>query len=252
MKKKIVYRTYEEDVITNWGQNIDLPESYSWVDNSLKNKILSKVIYWLADVFAAIYSKWILRIEVVGREKLSKRGTKGFYVYGNHTQMIGDAFVPIYVFRGSRMRAIVSTANLGIPVLGKILPCMGALPVPGFDQMKKFLKAVEYYADIGNGIVIYPEAHVWPYYTRIRPFGTAAFSYPVKQGLPVYCMTTTYQKPKHGEKPTIRIYIDGPMESDKNQAASKQKKELCQKVHQCMEKRSWNSDYEYWKYEEER
>lgn len=250
MRKKIVYRTYEEDIITNQGQDIELPESYSWINDSLKNKILSGVVYKLSGVFADIYSKWILHIEVIGREKIKQRESEGFYVYGNHTQMIGDAFVPIYVFRGFRMRAIVSTANLGIPILGKILPYMGALPIPKMTRMKKFLQAVEYYADAGNGIVIYPEAHVWPYYTRIRPFGTAAFSYPVKQGLPVYCMTTTYQKPKHGEKPAITIYIDGPVEPDRMQTVAEQKKELCQKVYQCMEERSRNSNYEYWKYEE--
>lgn len=252
MRKKIIYRTYEEDIITNQGQNIELPNPYSWINNSQKNKILSTIIYKFAGAFAWFYSKWILRVEVSGREKIPKKESEGFFVFGNHTQMVGDAFVPIYIFRGCRMRAIVSTANLGIPVLGRILPYMGALPIPGLDQMKKFLQAVAYYADVGNGIVIYPEAHVWPYYTRIRPFGTAAFSYPVKQGLPVYCMTTTYQRPKHGEKPVIKVYIDGPIEADRTQAPTKQKKELCQKVYQCMEERSRNSNYEYWTYEEEK
>lgn len=148
------------------------------------------------------------------------------------------------------MRAIVSTANLGIPVLGKILPYMGALPIPGLNKMREFLSAVDHYSKIGNGIVIYPEAHVWPYYTGIRPFGTATFSYPVKNGFPVYCMTTTYQKRKIGDKPRITVYIDGPFEIDKTQISSKQKKELQKKITRCMSKRSRNSTYAYWDYEE--
>ncbi len=43
-------------------------------------------------------------------------------------------------------------------------------------------------------MTIFPEAHVWPYYTGIRPFGEAAFHYPVATGKPVYTMTVTYQR----------------------------------------------------------
>ena len=44
-----------------------------------------------------------------------------------------------------------------------------------------------------NCLVIYPEAHVWPYYTGIRKFpaGDKSFKYAVRNKLPIFTMTTT-------------------------------------------------------------
>ena len=43
-------------------------------------------------------------------------------------------------------------------------------------------------------ILIYPEAHIWPYYTKIRPFPSTSFRYPIKFNVPSFSITTTYQK----------------------------------------------------------
>lgn len=250
MKKHIFYQSFSDDIVTNQGQNYTIPDNYKWITSNVIGKICSGFVYCMAAVFSEIYGRFFLHIKVIGRENLKKRNKKGFYVYGNHTQMIGDAFIPIIVFRGVRMRAVVSAANLGIPVLGRILPYMGALPIPKMDRLKEFIKAVKYYSENGNGIVIYPEAHVWPFYTGIRPFGTAAFSYPASNKLPVYCMTTTYHKRVIGKKPKIIIYVDGPFYADDASNTSERKKELHRKIMNCMKERSRNSTYEYWNYEE--
>ncbi len=48
---------------------------------------------------------------------------------------------------------------------------LGALPVPdSISEYKKFSKAYKKRISDGHPVVIYPEAHVWPYYTGIRPF----------------------------------------------------------------------------------
>ena len=63
-------------------------------------------------------------------------------------------------------------------------------------------KYIKYYGN-NHPIIVYPEAHVWPYYTKIRPFKTSAFTFPVEEEKEVYCATTTYQKSKLFKKPKV-------------------------------------------------
>ena len=84
------------------------------------------------------------------------------------------------------------------------------MPLPeGLEAHKNFLNAMEYRLKQKHGIVIYPEARLWPYYTKIRPYDDQSFRYPAKYLVPVFCVTTTYQKTKKGKLKTV-IYVDGP------------------------------------------
>lgn len=54
----------------------------------------------------------------------------GCFLYGNHTQPVGDAFIPVRALAPKRSYVVVSPANLGIRVLGPLLPMLGALLIP--------------------------------------------------------------------------------------------------------------------------
>ncbi|MBQ9485440.1 MAG: hypothetical protein IJU83_01230 [Clostridia bacterium] len=73
---------------------------------------------------------------------------------------------------------------------------LGALPVAGdIETTKKMVDAINYYNKKGNNITIFPEAHIWPYYTSVRPFKESSFYYPVKLQAPVVAFFTAYSKP---------------------------------------------------------
>lgn len=251
-EEKIVrYQSYEEDMVFSHNQNYKLPENYVWIREGILWKILYGGMYAAALLFSYFYCGIYLGVRVKNRSVLKKSRKNGFYLYGNHTQMVGDAFIPAFVCRNKRIYVVVSPANLGIPVLGKVLPYMGALPVP--EDRKQFLiftNAVSKRAKEGNAVVIYPEAHVWQYYTKIRPYSTASFHYPVSDNLPVYVMTTTYQKRKIGKRPRITVYVDGPFVPGENLKKREKIDDLYKQVQNSMEQNSKNSTYEYMKYEE--
>lgn len=71
--------------------------------------------------------------------------------------------------------------------------------------------------------MIYPEAHIWPFYTGIRPFPDTSFRYPVQQKLPVFCLTNTYQRRGKSHIPQIVTYLDGPFYPDAELPAKLQK-----------------------------
>ena len=249
MKKTYYYNSYEDDLVQSKNQNYKLKENYKWVKNNIWYEIYSSIIYFIAYIFGLIYCKFILHVKVKNRKVLKKYKKKGYFMYGNHTQEIGDVFIPAYVCRSKRIYTIVSQANLGIAWIGKILPALGALPIPdSIKDLKKFKSAIEKRIRQRKCIVIYPEAHVWPYYTKIRPYMETAFKYPVNLEVPSFSMTTTYYKRKIGRKPGIIVYIDGPVLIDKNLKNKENQEKICKEIHRIMEKRSKESTYKYIEY----
>lgn len=246
MKEKKIryYQSFTDDFEESADQNYVLPETYQWVRTDLASKVLSALIYALAVIFSSVYCKCVLHMKVRGRRSL--KGIKGgFFIYGNHTQPVGDVFIPALCVLPKRIYTVVSTANYGIPVIGKILPYLGALPiVDSLRGMKELSKAMECRINTGHPIVIYPEAHVWEYYTDIRPFPVTAFKYPVKLHKPSFAMTVTYRSSKLFKRPIMEVFLDGPF-CGEGVTPKEQAKGLHNKIYTAMKTRSKHSNAEY-------
>ncbi len=252
-KKIIYYKTYNDDVITNQNQNYKLKSNYKWIHNNILYSLLSNFLYAFAYLVSCIYFKLIANVKVENKKLLTKYKKQGYFLYGNHTRPIGDVFLPAYVNKGKRIYTIVSPANLGIKVIGRVLPMLGAIPTAdNIKDTKKMWEAVNTRIKEKKCIVIYPEAHLWPYYTKIRPFQTTAFNFPVYNNVPSFAMTTTYYKRKLRKKPGIKIYIDGPFMPDNNIPKKEREEKLCKEIYECMENRCKNNTYEYIEYKREK
>ncbi len=246
--KKILYYESLQDDFFDDGKEHKLHEGYKWVRCDFLSRFLSLFIYALALFFSNIYCRLFLHIKIVGAKKVRKE-KQGFFLYGNHTQPVGDVFNPALACFPKRIYTVVSAANMDLAVIGKVLTYLGALPIPDtISGMREFQKAIEYRINTGHPVIIYPEAHVWEYYTGIRPFGATSFKYPVNLDAPVYCMTTTYQKRKFGKRPKAVIYIDGPFKAEGSKKEKAEK--LCKNVYECMKHRSNQSNCEYIEYRE--
>ncbi len=194
--------------------------------------------------FAYLYCKCKFHLRVVGAENLRKAKESGCFIYGNHTLMAGDAFIPNMVSFPRRTYVVVHADNLSVKGFRNWIQMSGALPIPTeLSGMRSFLSAMETRVGQGHCIMIYPEAHIWPYYTGIRSFGSEAFRYPVRFGAPVYCTTVTYSKKRFGKTPRVTVYVDGPFLPDASLHPRQQEKELCEQVYQTMCRRAENSTY---------
>lgn len=245
------YGSFTDDFSTTENQNFKLPENYKWVRTDIKSKVISALIYAIAIVFSYVYCKLFLHMKIKGRKKL--KGIKGgFFIYGNHTQPVGDVFIPAHTVFPKRIYTVVSPANYAIPVIGKILPFLGALPTADtLHGIKELNRAIDYRLKNGNPIVIYPEAHVWEYYTGIRPFPLTSFKFAAKFGVPVFAMTVTYKKSRFFKRPIAEVFLDGPFypagETEREKAAF-----LHDCVYEKMQNRSENSNYSFIEYKEKR
>lgn len=200
------------------------------------------------------YLKLKFRHKIIGREKMKAVRKQGRFVFGNHTQIIGDALIPSFVDFPNGPYVIVHANNVSMRFLGRINAYLGALPLPDDKQaMRNFSDIIKKRVEQKKAIFIYPEAHIWPYYTGIRPFSDDSFIYPVKHGTPTFCFTNTYQKRKFSKDPRIVTYVDGPFYPDASLPPRAQRKELRDKVYSAMLERSKLSDciiIEYKRYNE--
>lgn len=203
----------------------------------------------IAFPLAFLYTKIKFGHRIVNQEVLKPYRNTGYFIYGNHTQDIGDAFMPQMIDKSRDKYVIVHPNNVSIPVIGRITPSLGAIPLPDdLDAYKGFAKIIEKRICEKKAIIIYPEAHIWPYYTKIRPFVDTSFQYPIKLGVPVFCFTNTYQKRRFSKKPKIVTYVDGPFFTDKGLSLKEQRADLRNQVFSCMESRAALSQIEWIRY----
>ena len=180
--------------------------------------------------------------KIVGREKLKPFRKKGFFIYGNHTHDLGDAIMPAMIVFPKRAYVIVHAANVSIKGVGNATRSMGAIPLPDDTAaFRNFTACIKTRYGQGHAVVVYPEAHIWPYYTGIRNFRDVSFAYPVECGSPVFCFTNTYQKRRFFKGPRTVTYVDGPFFPDPSLGMRAARKALRDEVYKAMCLRAANS-----------
>lgn len=233
-------------------EKVGLPEGYQFIPKNPFVKLYSFLLFHGFKLFARWYAKFYLHMDIKGREKLKKARGTGYVIYANHTNPFHDAFSPALV-ADRRIYTIISPVNLKLPGIGKYLPYIGGLPLGGTPEEKKaFNEAVDKLIKKKKCLVIYPEAHVWPYYTGIREFpaGDKSFKYAARNNVPVFTMTTTYHKSKKkGQaRPDMTVYVDGPFYPDKKLSEEENRAKLMKEAYDSLVKNSKKSSYEYFKY----
>lgn len=250
---KTIY--YEDELNDEFSKSSIEPriidENYKYVHKNPLWNLCSFVLQNILSVpIKILYAKIKFRIKYIGKEKIKPYKNEGYFIYGNHTQPFADTFIPSIPMYPKRNFLIVNPVNISLKGTGTLVEMLGAMPIPSNKSaMKNFLEAIKQKINKGYAITIYPEAHIWPYYTKIRPFKDVSFKYPIQLKKPAFCITNTYQSyGKNNKKIRIVSYIDGPFYPNKELTLKGQQKELRNKIYNCMEERSENSNIEHIKY----
>lgn len=224
--------------------------SYRYVDPRLWWQLCRFVAYRLiAMPIAFAYCKLALHSTFRNRQVLRQAKGTGCFVYGNHTQQIGDPFLPNLALCPRSVYMIVHPNNVSMPVLGRLTPYLGALPLPSDKKaMINFREAIRTRIRQGNVIMVYPEAHIWPYYTGIRDFPATSMKFPVELDVPSFALTTTYHTRHFGKKPRTVTYLDGPFYPDPDLPPRARAQALRDQIYEAMVNRSRESDCEYIRY----
>lgn len=189
-------------------------EKYRYIHKSPLWHLWSFALYrFVATPVGYLYLKLRFGLHIKNKKAVSKvKG--GFFLYGNHTQSIADAFIPTIASFPKKTNVIVSADAVSIPVVNRLVAMLGGIPLASTLHGKgKFIKAIKAKAEAGQVIALYPEAHIWPYYNGIRPFSEAAFAYPFRYGIPAIGFTVTYRQRKVMKKlpPLITVTLSDPI-----------------------------------------
>ncbi len=212
-KTKTIYYSdiYNDDFDETSLKRPEVPKDYKYLRH---NKFL---IFFNAFLYYCL-ARPILSIgcifngvKVYNRKNLKelKKLNTGVFLYGNHVAVM-DAFkIQAFVIH-RRVDILGYTDSLAISKLVTFLVrAFGYLPLPSlgdFSNMKKLDEAIEYYVTKKHQhILIYPEAHIWPYYTKIRDFKSGSFHYPAKLNVPVMPFVTVWRKVWWRKKPCQTI-----------------------------------------------
>lgn len=241
MKQRIVeYRDERNDEFSGVGERrkVSVGADFPYVRKSLPYRVGRFLLYrGLITPVAFLYCHFRFRIKFVGKEKIKPYKRTGYFLYGNHTQIPGDGFFPNLISFPQDTYVIVNPDNIAARGTQTLMQMLGAVPTPTeLGGFRPFNQTVEQRIREGNCVAIYPEAHIWPYYTGIRPFSDTSFRFPAKNGAPVFCFTVTYRRSKRGH-PRVVIYVDGPFCSAAENARTRQK-ELREMVYHTMTERA--------------
>lgn len=228
-------------------KNYFIGSDYHYIHKNLFYRVGSSLVYRVVMTpMALFHSVFSLHQKFVNRSALKACRKQGYYVYGNHTQHMGGGYTPSLCFFPKKVYIVVNPDNLAVKGLKTVFEMSGALPLPSeLSGMPSFFDAVGERIKEKHVVCIYPEAHIWPFCTFIRPFKAASFHYPSKTLTPVYAFTDCYKRRKHSSKPRIVTYIDGPFYPNPALPLSERALQLRNEVYSAMSKRaSEESDYE--------
>lgn len=251
-KKTFVYTDPLNEDFANTGFDYrPLPKNLKWYHNPIY-RFFSVVCYYvlLIPIFF-FYGKITTGYKIRGRKKLRKthfflKG-QGYFLYGNHTN-VGDAYIPLVGIVAPKKGYIVCSQDaVSKPILRPLEMFFGAYPLPETSEQKnRYLEGMEKHLAHGSVFLIFPEAHIWPYYTKIRPFPDASFTYPAQLGKPVIAFCTTYKKRKimKWRAPVPTLHVSNPFYPDMSKSLGERAHQLRQQVYDFMVEAScsWDND----------
>ncbi len=247
-EKKTIY--YKDEINDDFaGNNINkkpLGDKYKYPSKrSFIWKTLAYILYFvIACPIVSLLNIIFYGEKIIGRNKIKGYRKNGFFVYANHTLSMGDAYTPSRICFPKKAHIIINSDGVSIPIIGRIVEMLGGTAVPDdYKSFQKFTKEIDYLQKKGKAVYIYPEAHIWPYYTEIRPFLDVSFNYPAKTNKPIFTATRVYEKRKIGKGVKVKVYVDGPFFADQNLPVKERQRFLRNTAYEKMVERAKLSTY---------
>lgn len=226
--KKVVYGTiryYEDEattdfLITKINRKVTVDGNYRYLNENLFYKIFSFILYYCIAIPVLLLITWIKGIKVYGRKNI--RGLKtGYVMYINHTNPIDAFLAQVRYARPRRGYIIANKDAVSIKGIGWLVKALGTFPLPDTKMgLVNLTKAVGTILSDRKVLIVYPEAHVWDYYTGLRPFPLTSFKFAVNNHVPAVPVAVTYRKPtglfKEYRRPRMHVFVGKPIYEDLN------------------------------------
>ena len=254
-KLRVIYYSDElnEDFAGNNIKVKPIKNNYKYIRKSWFFKATSFLIkYLIAVPWLWFFDTFIFRVKVENKKVLKYYKKKGYFIYANHVLPFDPVVLPMKTHLKKKTVIIAGHELFSISgFVSGFVSHLYAIPTPNNDKqmIDNFNECLSYYIKKGERVLIFPEAHIWPYYNDIRHFKSVSFRYPVDNNVPIFVATTTFRKRKGNQKPKPIIYIDGPFFPDETLPYREQVNDLAEKAFEAMCYRAHNeNNYAYIEY----
>lgn len=198
----------------------------------------SLLYYLVAAPIIWVISKIYLGLRFENRNSLRQLKDTGYFLYGNHTRAL-DAFLPALSAFPKKAYVVSNPDAVSLPGLQWLVLMLGVIPIPNqFSGMRQFMETISHRCQEGNCIAIFPEAHIWPFCTQIRPFSDISFRYPIRENVPIVAMVTTYRR-RRGlfhflRRPAMTVTFSAPIYPRKDLTPKQAQEDLRTRVYDFM------------------
>lgn len=247
MKERTVYYSdlLNDDFAGTDINTVELPADYRYFPKTAIRRGFAGGLNLAVSPLIMLLQQTVYGEKIVGRKKLKGYRKNGFYLYGNHTRSMGDAYCPNLLAFPKKAYIVASADCFSIKGIRRFVEDLGGIALPNNPKgFKNYSQAMKQHAEKGHIVTLYPEAHIWPQYTGIRPFKPSTLHYPAETGKPVFTFTTTWQKRKILPGARTVVYVDGPFMPDMDLPMDKRKEALRNAAFEAMTERAKNSNYE--------
>ncbi len=254
MKGKTIYYSDElsNDFANTSIKTKPLGKKFKYVHKNIVWRVLCFLLYYIIAIpLVFIINKLLNHQKFKNKKVLKSVKNTGYFIFCNHSSHINDCFANAYAVALKRNYIVCNPDATSIPMLRNIVQMLGAIPLGStYDEKKAFIKCINYRIKQKQVVTIFPEAHIWPFYTKIRNYPSTSFKYAVKLNVPSFCITHCYQKRRIIKRPKIVSYIDGPFYINNELNSEEATIDLRNRIYQTMcERAKQHSTYEYYHYE---
>lgn len=251
-ERKIIY--YSDELNDDFaGTNIvqkQLPENFKYINKNIFYKIGTFLLTCIIVPIIFLFNKIAYHQKFENKKVLKRAKHTGYFIYVNHTNACLDAFTPQISSCPKKAYIICNPDATSIKGIRGLVMMLGGIPLPTSNSLTfKYIDCIKERISKKSVIAIYPEAHIWPYYTDIRPFKADSFVYPVDTNKPVFSFTNIYKKRRFGKKPKVVTYIDGPFYPNSLLTKRENMSYLREKVYSSMKNRVESNPVYMYKYE---
>ena len=229
-----------------------VPKNYKYIRKNPINNFFSGILYHgIAIPVLGIYCL-CHGIRVENKSHYRKIKKSGGFIYANHVA-ISDVFkYQALLSFGKRINIIGYSDTLSLPIVRNITRALGYLPLPlkdDKDNFERMIESIKYYVNKKHqAILIYPEAHIWPYYTKIRNFTSGSFIYPSITNAPIIPCVTVWKKRKFRKTPRQVLRVGKVIYPLPNESIQVNREYLHEQCLSQMKKLSEIDQQEYIKY----
>ncbi len=174
--------------------DFEIKDDYKYIiDNKILN-CFSDLLFIIITPILWILNRVLFGFDVEGVDNLRKV-SGGKVTISNHVHPMDCTMNGLINFPERTYFPTLAT-NFKIPFIRHLIRVLYAIPIPKKTaQIEKFFEQIKKALAEGKTIHMYPEAALWPYYEKIRPFKKGAFKMAAEAGCPIVPILYTFEEP---------------------------------------------------------